>query len=180
MNKTAIRRSERIFDFLLKLYPKQYRQEFGEEMKYVFSESLKDAYREHGIVAFWTRTVMDTGKSIAREYNKKGGDGMKTKHTDIITDNKIFLWLAAATLALLVIPYVLTMRDGNIENVGWNWRGGDYVFGFVMIFGFSSLFVLAARRVKKKNRLFLGVAIALAFLYLWAEFAVGIFTNWGS
>ncbi len=48
MSNVLIRPSERIYDFLLKFYPESYRIEFEEEMKYVFSESLKDAYFEHG------------------------------------------------------------------------------------------------------------------------------------
>ena len=185
MNKSALRKSERIYGFLLKLYPKAYRQEFGKEMQFVFSESLKDAYKENGdqgIVTLWGRTMLDTIKSLVTQYKEyqKGGDRMKTKRIEMIADNKIFLWLAVATLAILVIPYVLTLRDGNVENVGWNWSGEDYIFGFIMIFGFSSLFVLAARKVKKKHRLAFGIAITLVFLYVWAELAVGIFTNLGS
>jgi hypothetical protein len=42
------------------------------------------------------------------------------------------------------------------------------------------VYVLVARRTSKKNRLAIGIAFAVALFYLWAELAVGIFTNLGS
>src|SRR5687767_12048947 len=102
MNKAILRGSERIYCFLLKLYPKRYRQEFGEEMKYVFSESLKDAYSENGeqgIIMLWARTMLDAGKSIVTQHveNQKGGDSLKTKSGTLIQQNKNILLIALAT-----------------------------------------------------------------------------------
>jgi hypothetical protein len=82
MNKAVIRGSERIYSFLLRFYPKNYRDEFGEEMKYVFSESLKDAYAEEGeqgLITLWARTIIDAGKSLVTQQveNQKGSDAME-------------------------------------------------------------------------------------------------------
>jgi hypothetical protein len=73
MNKAVLRRSEGIYSFLLRFYPKSYRQESGEEMKYVFSESLKDTYTENGeqgIITLWARTIIDAGKSLITQHEK--------------------------------------------------------------------------------------------------------------
>jgi len=48
-----------------------------------------------------------------------------------------------------------------------------------LIFGMGSLYALVARRVRK-HRFIIGGVFVLTFLWLWAELAVGVFTNWGS
>lgn len=187
MNKAVIRKSERIYDFLLNFYPKNYRQEFGEEMKYVFSQSLKDAYTENGdqgILILWVRTVVDAGKSLLMQHienqtrpltpersdgERGGGDAMKTKSNDIIMQNKVFLWIALATSVILSIP-LLTNAP---------WTMSDFVIAGIVLFVFGSIFVLAARKFRK-HRLIVGLIVAFLFLWLWVELAVGLFTNWGS
>jgi hypothetical protein len=103
---------------------------------------------------------------------------VKEKNTNIISNNKTFVWIALATVLILLIPWALTIRDGNVKGVGWNWTWpGDYIFGFTMILGFSSLFVLAARKFPKR-RLLLGIAILITFLLIWVHLAVGIVDSW--
>ena len=82
MNKSLIKYSVRIYDFIIKFYPQRYRHEFGEEMKYVFSESLKEAQLANGIQGIfmtWLRTLLDAGKTIITQHAayKKGGRIMK-------------------------------------------------------------------------------------------------------
>jgi hypothetical protein len=50
----------------------------------------------------------------------------------------------------------------------------------VLLFGMTSLFVLVARRVPARRRVVVGGLFLLAFLYVWAELAVGVVTNLGS
>lgn len=181
MKKAVIRRSEHFYSFIVKFYPKSYREEFGEEMKYVFSESLKDAYKEHGeqgIFTLWISTIVDTAKSLSMQYaqNQKGGDGMKTKKKDIIMQNKVFLWIAIATGLILLIP-LIAMQNSN----DWNWDETDFIIIGTLLFGTGSLFVLAARKIRTKSRrVVIGIIFAIALIYIWAELAVGIFTNIGS
>ncbi len=62
-----------------------------------------------------------------------------------------------------------------------NWGLFDFIVMGFMIFGTGSMFVLIARRVQKKShRIVLAIAFLLGFLWLWAELAVGVLTNWGS
>jgi hypothetical protein len=111
---------------------------------------------------------------------------MKTINTDIIMHNKVFVAIAVATGLLLLLPFFAMQfgwqipDPGSTTPGGANWTTSDFVVMGTLIFGTSSMFVLAARKVNKKNRLALGIAFAIAFLWLWAELAVGIFTNWGS
>ncbi len=61
-----------------------------------------------------------------------------------------------------------------------NWSLGDFVVMGTLIFGTGSFFVLIARKINKKYRIALGIVFTLAFLWVWAELAVGVFTNLGS
>lgn len=63
---------------------------------------------------------------------------------------------------------------------GFNWTLSDYLVMAALILGVSSLFAVAAKILPRKYRLPAGVVCVGLFLYLWAELAVGIFTNWGS
>lgn len=101
---------------------------------------------------------------------------MSAKHAELIMQNKIFIWISAAVGLLLLIPLV-AMQFSN----GVNWDAQDFRVMGILLFGTGSLFVLAARRLcTRRSRTIAGAAFLLALLYLWAELAVGIFTNWGS
>ena len=100
---------------------------------------------------------------------------MEPKNIDIIMQNKIFIWIALATGLILLIPLIALRFTAEV-----NWTPSDFVVMGVLLFGMGSLFVLAARRVNKKYRVVLGFAFAAVLLYMWAELAVGIFTNLGS
>ncbi len=181
MNKPELHKSERLYEFLLKFYPKNYKKEFGEEMKYVFSEFLKDAYAENGkqeITNLWIRTILGESKSIFIQYieNIKRRDYMKLAKNDVIMENTIFLWLALATGVILLIPLIVMQFSSEM-----NWDETDFIIIGILLFGMGSLFVITARMIQSKSlRIAIGVVFVLAVMYIWAELAVGIFTNLGS
>jgi len=106
---------------------------------------------------------------------------MNTKQTDIIMQNKIFAWIAFGTGAILLIPIALQFTIGTgLDGQGFNWQPIDFIVMGIMLFGTGSIFVLAARKINKKYRIAISIAALLAFLWLWTELAVGVFTNWGS
>jgi len=74
------------------------------------------------------------------------------------------------------------VRDlGSTTQDGVNWTMSDFILMGTIIFGISSMFIVAARKIQRtSDRVIVGIVFALAFLWLWAEPAVGIFTNWGS
>lgn len=174
MSKTVIQQSERIYDLLLKFYPEDYRVEFGEEMKYVFSESLKDAYSEsgEGVFYLWARTILDAGKSLVIQHieNQKGNDVMKTKNADFFMQNKAILMVAIVTGLLLLIPAI-----GMQVSDEWNWSFFDFIFMGALIFGTGLTFVLIARKMNNvMYRSAVGLAGAAGFLLLWINAAVEI------
>ena len=100
---------------------------------------------------------------------------MNTKPDSMISRDNVFAWIAVATGVLLLIPLIAMQFTNEVS-----WDVFDFaVMGF-LLFGTGSLFVLVSRKVPRKYWSVLGVLFAAALLYVWAELAVGIFTNWGS
>lgn len=100
---------------------------------------------------------------------------MNPKTNGLISQNNIFIWLALATVAILLIPLIAMQFSTEV-----NWDETDFIVMGVLLFGMSSLFVLVARKVPRKRRLLVGGIFFIAFLYIWVELAVGVFTNLGS
>lgn len=94
---------------------------------------------------------------------------------ELLHKNGVFGWIALATAGLLLIPLVATQLTSEV-----NWTVSDFIVMAVLLFGMTSLFVLAARKSERKYRTLIGGLFLAAFLYIWAELAVGIFTNLGS
>ena len=75
---------------------------------------------------------------------------------------------------LLLIPLALTIRDGNIEGVGWNWKPDDFIFAFVFLFGAGLVYeFIATKMTKTSHRVVVGSVITLAALVIWVELATG-------
>lgn len=95
---------------------------------------------------------------------------MKAK-TDIVMQNKVFLWIALATGFILLIPLISMQFTSDV-----NWTLFDFVVAGTLLFGTGLVFVLTARRFPR-IRVIIGAVLAALLVYLWAELAVGIFTN---
>lgn len=93
----------------------------------------------------------------------------------LLMHNRVFAWLALATGVLLLVPLVAMQFTAEVD-----WDATDFIVMGGLIFTAGSVFVLIARQVKEKHRLPAALLVAAGFLYVWAELAVGIFTDWGS
>jgi hypothetical protein len=67
------RRAERVYGFLVDLYPKRFRQEFGSSMKQTFLDLLDDP--DMTTSRIWLSVFRDVGSSLFREHlaNVTGG-----------------------------------------------------------------------------------------------------------
>lgn len=92
----------------------------------------------------------------------------------VMSRNRAFAWVALATGLVLLIPLIAMQFTNEV-----NWDETDFIVMGLLLFGTGSLFVLASRRWPGR-RIAIGALLAAAFLYLWAELAVGIFTDLGS
>ncbi len=89
--------------------------------------------------------------------NTKDGGGQRGSRW------RIAAWVAAAVA--LLVPLV----------AGADWSAGDFAFAAVLLFGSLGAYELAARRTgNPAYRAGVGVALAAAFLLVWATGAVGI------
>lgn len=87
----------------------------------------------------------------------------------------VFARLALATGLVLLVPLAAMQFTAEVS-----WSPLDFLVMGLLVFGTSSLFVLAARRAPRRYWLPLGLLFGLGFLLLWAELAVGVFTGVGS
>ncbi len=138
--------------------------------------SIKSFYTSQAVLAQIVKTVslIVFSFSLFVSWNQKGGESIKTKNTDIIMQNKVFLWVALVTGIILSIPLMAMQFTNEVK-----WTLSDFVIMGTLLFITGSLFVLVARKTPK-HRVIVGLAFTAALLWLWAELAVGIFTNWGS
>ena len=94
---------------------------------------------------------------------------------DLIHQKSIFLWIAAATITLLLIPLVAMQFTTAVD-----WEMADFIVMGFLLFISGSAFVLVARKAPRGRRVAIGGFFVVAFLYVWAELAVGIFTDLGN
>ncbi|MEN3278598.1 MAG: hypothetical protein V7631_4388 [Massilia sp.] len=80
------------------------------------------------------------------------------------------LRIALVTAAILLVPLVAMQFTREV-----NWTLSDFVIAGVLLMGTSLLLDLAARKIRtRKSRLITIGAIALGFVFVWAELAVGL------
>lgn len=89
-------------------------------------------------------------------------------------DRKRIGIIAAATLLILAIPLVAMQFTSAVA-----WTASDFIIMGAMIFAAGILMDVAFRKAGKYRKVLVS-GIAVIFLWLWAELAVGIFTTWGS
>ena len=100
---------------------------------------------------------------------------MKQKTHDAVSENSIFLWVALATAAVLLVPLIAMQLTTEV-----NWDRADFRVMGSLVFGLASLFVVVARKARRKHRVIIGSIFVAVFLYVWAELAVGVFASLGS
>ena len=100
---------------------------------------------------------------------------MDPRNNDVIMRNSVFMWIALGTGLILLIPLIAMQFTNEV-----NWDTKDFIVMGLLLLTTGSLFVLVSRRAPRRRRIVIGIMFATAFVYMWAELAVGIFTNLGS
>ncbi len=68
--------SNEVYHFFLRLFPRQFAQEYRDLIALQFEEQCRDAYAERGrwgLVGMWWRTLGDLGKGVVVERLRAGG-----------------------------------------------------------------------------------------------------------
>jgi hypothetical protein len=95
-----------------------------------------------------------------------GGD---SKGKQPLTKSVLIVVLAAA--AVLLVPLIAMQFTHEVV-----WGPFDFAVAAVLLIGAGLMYVLPARMLGNPGaRIVLGVAVAILFVLVWAELAVGIF-----
>ena len=94
----------------------------------------------------------------------------------MIERSRGLLLVAGVTAFVLLIPLTAMQLTSEVK-----WTPLDFLTMGVLVFGTGVVFDLVMRKTRSRTyRVLLGIVVAIAFLYVWAELAVGVFTAWGS
>jgi hypothetical protein len=140
---------------LLRLYPRPFRERFGEGMAQTFHDLCRE-HREAGRglcgLALWI--FFETSVAIVRE-----------NITHMSQLGKTMLRVALGALAVLMVPLVASQVVP-----GWNWPARAFVFVYVLFFATGTAFALIARRMGAWSyKAGVGVALAAGFALGWSN-----------
>ncbi len=99
---------------------------------------------------------------------------MKTRGGSLGLRNDVLVRLALVAAALLLVPLVVMQFTDEVA-----WTLPDFLVMGALLFGTGVCLVWSAQKVPR-HRAVVGATILTAFLFIWAELAVGVFTNLGS
>jgi hypothetical protein len=151
----AGRRYRTWYAMLLRLYPRPFRERFGEGM----AQTFHDLCREHGdagrgLFGFALWIFCETLVGIVRENITRMNQLGKT-----------MLRVALVALGLLMVPLVASqMVDG------WNWDAGTFVIVYVLFFGTGMAYAVIARKMGAWSyKAGVGVALVAGFALGWSN-----------
>jgi hypothetical protein len=171
-HEPATARYRRWYAGLLRLYPKPYRERFGDGMQQTFNDLVREQQEiGKGLLRFIIWMFVETSVGIARE-------NMMSLNTQAVT--KSIVHALIGTGALLLIPLALQLTIGTgVDGQGFNWKPNDFVAMGVLVFCAAFGVDVAARRIAGTRSRYAAVAaIVLLFLLVWIHLAVGIVDSW--
>ncbi|HVT93267.1 MAG TPA: hypothetical protein VHD76_10520 [Bryobacteraceae bacterium] len=151
----AGRRYRTCYARLLRLYPRPFRERFGESM----AQTFQDLCREHeeagrGLFGFALWIFCETLAGIVRENILRMDQLGKT-----------VLRAALVALGLLMAPLVASQV---VE--GWNWPAKAFVFVYVLFFGTALAYGLIAKRMNAwAYKAGVGLALVTGFALGWSN-----------
>ncbi len=157
-HERAVGTSERAYRSLLRAYPRELRDEYGDEMARCFRDLCREELEDGGglgLAALWARTLPELLYTTLKE------------RSTMLNRNayRSVVGVALATAFILLIPLLAAPA----------WSLADFVFAGALVFGTGLAYVLVARKAGNvAYRLAIGVALAAAFLLVWGNAAAGI------
>lgn len=150
----AGRRYRKWYAMLLRLYPRPFRERFGEGM----AQTFHDLCREHrdagrGLFGFALWIFCETLVGIVTENIMRRNQLGKT-----------MLQVALGALAVLMVPLVASRV---VE--GWHWNAGSFVFVYLLFFATGMAYALIARKMGAWTyKAGVGVALVAGFALAWS------------
>jgi hypothetical protein len=153
--KAAGRRYQAWYAMLLRLYPRGFRERFGEGMVQTFNDLCRE-HRDAGRGVFGLVLWMfceTLGGIVVENITRRNQLG------------KTVLRVALAALALLMVPMVASRLVP-----GWNWRAGSFVIVYVLFFVTGMAYALIARKMGAWSyKVGVGVALVAGFALGWSN-----------
>ena len=157
-HERAVETSERAYRSLLRAYPRELRDEYGEEMARCFRDLCREELEDGGglgLAALWAHTLPELLYTALKE------------RSTMLARNayRSVVGVALATAFILLIPLLAAPT----------WSLADFVIAGAVIFGTGLTYELAARKAGNiAYRTAVGVALAAAFILDWLNLAVGV------
>jgi hypothetical protein len=150
--------SQRVYRSLLRAYPRELRDKYGDEMVRCFQDLCREELEDGGglgLAALWTNTLREVLYTAFKERST-----MLARNT-----YRAVVGVTLATAFILLIPWLGAPA----------WSLADFVVAGVLIFGTGLTYVLVARQAgNMAYRAALSVALAAAFILVWVNLAVGV------
>ena len=133
-HERAVGTSQRVYRALLRAYPRELRDEYGDEMVRCFWDLSREALEGDGcldLAALWARTLPEWLSTALKERSTMLA---RNAYRPVVA-------VALGTVVLLVIPFV-GMRISN----DWNWSLFDFIVMGALILGTGLAYVLITRK----------------------------------
>ena len=123
--------SERVYRWLVEVYPKEFRSEYGQEMVQAFRDRCREELsrgRISGVIGLWGHTVLDFAVTVSIEHMKKG-ESMNTVDKDLRWDvrygfemlfkhglvlMKYSAWASGLLLSLLLVALLVGLLASTL------------------------------------------------------------------
>jgi hypothetical protein len=157
-HERAVGTSERVYRSLLRAYPREFRDEYGDEMARCFRDLCREELEDGGglgLAALWAHTLPELLYTALKE------------RSTMLARNayRSVVGVALATAFILLIPLLAAPA----------WSLADFVIAGALLVGTGLTYVLVARKAGNiAYRFAVGVALAAAFILDWLNLAVGV------
>jgi hypothetical protein len=157
-HERAVGTSERVYRSLLRAYPREFRDEYGDEMARCFRDLCREELEDGGglgLAALWAHTLPELLYTALKE------------RSTMLARNayRSVVGVALATAFILLIPLLAAPA----------WSLADFVIAGALLVGTGLTYVLVARKAGNiAYRFAVGVALAAAFILVWLNLAVGV------
>jgi hypothetical protein len=165
-NEHAAARYRKLYTKLLRLYPKPFRERFGEGMEQTFNDLCRERKETgEGLSAFALWAFVETSAAIVRE-----------RRTIVMKKYKNIIGIAIATAFILLLLLFVNQISDEVA-----WDLADFALAGALLFGAGFTFALAARKAGNfAYRAAVVTALAAAFILVWVNLAVGIIGDEGN
>lgn len=157
----AVGTSVRLYRSLLRVYPRELRDGYGDEMSLCFRDLCRDELRDGGspgLAALWARTLPELLSTALKE------------RLDMLSWNVYRTGVVLVTALILLVPLLAMQFTDEVV-----WDATDFAVAGVLLVGAGLAFELVARKVDKNAyRVAVGLAVAAALLLVWVNLAVGL------